>query len=92
MATSKAYDVENERMNPDGGSGVAGRDIKRRTPLVVSPIDLDVEIPVARSGSHGSNQNGELLTGVKGRYSRNSEVAGGYDSHSTNKPSSKRNP
>ena len=90
MATSRAYDVENERMNPDTGGGVAGKDIRRRTPLIISPLDMDLEIPVARSGSHGSNQNGKMLRG--NTYQRGSDAEGGYNSHSTYKSGTKRNP
>lgn len=89
MATSRAYDVENERMNPDGGGGVAGRDIKRRTPLIMTPVNLDTEIPVARSGAHGSNQNSSQ---IGASMSRKSAVAGDYNSKSSYKPATKRNP
>lgn len=70
MATSKAYDVENERMNPSNGGGVAGKNQRRRTPLMVSPTDLDTDVTLRRSGAAGSN-----------RAAGQSPVTG-YDSHS----------
>jgi hypothetical protein len=79
MATSKAYDVTNERMNPDGGGNVAGRFAASRTRLLKSPVDLDVGIEVVETGAHGSNLNGRMLGNSKGF--SNSPVKGKYKNH-----------
>ena len=55
------------RINPSGGGGIGGTNLTKRTPLVISPNDLDVPIEVSPTGKHGHNavQGQNRKTGLR---------------------------